>query len=59
MGYIVEAGSEPGLSNLARLQVANLTEFSTEAPAGAYYVRVRAVNERGAGPASNEILVQR
>ena len=58
-GYIVEAGSEPGLSDLARLPVASVTEFSTEAPAGTYYVRVRAVNERGAGPASNEIIVQR
>jgi hypothetical protein len=58
-GYIVEAGSEPGLSDLARLPVTSLTEFSTEAPAGTYYVRVRAVNERGAGPASNEIIVQR
>ena len=58
-GYIIEAGSEPGLSDLAKLQVASLTEFSTEAPAGTYYVRVRAVNGRGAGPASNEIIVQR
>ncbi len=58
-GYIIEAGSEPGLSDVARVQVASLTEFSTEAPAGNYYVRVRAVNGRGAGPASNEILVQR
>ena len=59
VGYIVEAGSEPGLSDLAKLQVASVTEFSTEAPPGIYYVRVRAVNDRGAGPASNEILVQR
>jgi hypothetical protein len=59
IGYIVEAGSEPGLSDLARLQVASGTEFSTEAAAGAYFVRVRAVNERGAGPSSNEILVKR
>ena len=59
LGYIVEAGSEPGLSDLAKVQVASVTEFSTEAPPGAYYVRVRAVNEQGAGPASNEILVQR
>ena len=59
VGYIVEAGSEPGLSDLAKVQVANITEFSTEAPPGIYYVRVRAVNDRGVGPASNEILVQR
>ncbi len=59
LGYIVESGSEPGLSDIAKMQVASLTEFSTEAPPGTYYVRVRAVNERGAGPASNEIVVQR
>ena len=58
-GYIIEAGSEPGLSDLAKLRVSALAEFSTEAPPGTYYVRVRAVNDRGTGPASNEILVQR
>ena len=45
--------------DLAKLRVANVAEFSTQAPPGTYYLRVRAVNERGAGPASNEILVQR
>ena len=36
--YIIEAGSAPGLSNLARIQVGNLTRFSTTAPPGVYYV---------------------
>lgn len=58
-GYVIEAGSAPGLSDLAVLPVGNVTRFVTTAPPGNYYVRVRAVNGRGPSEASNEILVQR
>jgi predicted phage tail protein len=58
-GFVIEAGTAPGLSNLGVLPVGNVTTFSTVAPPGAYYVRVRAVNARGAGPPSNEIVVRR
>lgn len=58
-GYILEAGSAPGLSNLATLTIGNQTTFSTTAPPGTYYVRVRAINARGAGNPSNEIVVRR
>lgn len=58
-GYIIEAGSAPGLSNLAVLRVADLTRFETVAPPGTYYVRVRAVNARGVSAASNEVVVRR
>jgi predicted phage tail protein len=58
-GFVIEAGSAPGLSNLAVLPVGNVTTFSTTAPPGTYYVRVRAVNARGASPPSNEIVVRR
>jgi hypothetical protein len=59
LGYIIEAGSEPGLANLARMQVGNVTRFSTPAPPGTYFVRVRAVNSRGPGLPSNEVVVQK
>lgn len=57
--YVIEAGSAPGLSDLAAIVVGNVTHFSTEAPPGMYYVRVRAVNEHGAGLPSAEVVVQR
>ena len=58
-GLVVEAGSAPGLSNLAVLQLA-AAQTSLTVPnvaRGAYYVRVRLVNGTGPGEASNEVLV--
>jgi predicted phage tail protein len=56
--YIVEVGTAPGLADRAVLRVANETRFATVAPAGVYYVRVRAVGADGvAGESSNEIVV--
>jgi predicted phage tail protein len=58
-GYVIEAGSAPGLADLASIQVGGVTSFSASAPPGLYYVRVRAINARGRSPASNEIVVRR
>ncbi|HQZ37484.1 MAG TPA: fibronectin type III domain-containing protein [Vicinamibacterales bacterium] len=58
-GYVIEAGSASGLSDLAVLPVGNVPQFVTTAPPGVYYVRVRAVNARGPSEASNEIVVRR
>ena len=59
-GYLIEAGTAPGRSDLGVLQVGNVTSFAAPAPPpGAYYVRVRAINGRGAGQPSNEVIVRR
>jgi titin len=58
-GYVIEAGSAPGLTDLASLSVGNVTSFTTTAPPGLYYVRVRAANDRGSSAPSNEVVVQR
>jgi 5-hydroxyisourate hydrolase-like protein (transthyretin family) len=53
--YVVEAGSAPGLSNLAVVNVGNvLTQSFAGVPPGTYFVRVRAVNAQGASVVSNE-----
>jgi hypothetical protein len=58
-GYVIEAGSAPGRADLASLNVGNVTRFSTPAPPGVYYVRVRAINDRGVSLPSNEVVVRR
>lgn len=55
--YQVEAGSGPGLANLASVDVGAAVSLTTPAPPGLYYVRVRGVNGCGQGPPSNEIQV--
>lgn len=55
--YIVEAGSAPSASDLARLPVGARLRYQTAAPAGTYFVRVRGINACGPGPASNEIVL--
>lgn len=55
--YIVEAGSGTGLADLATLNNGAATTLVTAAPPGTYYVRVRAANSCGSGPASNEVVL--
>jgi hypothetical protein len=57
--YSVEAGSAPGMSNLATMPVASGTSRLTvsNVPAGTYYVRVKALNYVGESPASNELTI--
>ncbi len=56
--YVLEAGTGPGLSNVVVLPVGTATSFSTAAPAGVYYVRVRAQNLAGLSAPSNEVVVR-
>jgi hypothetical protein len=55
--YILEAGSGPGLSDLARVPVNGTSLTAPNVAAGTYFVRVRAVNNAGMGDASSEIQV--
>ena len=54
-GYRIEAGSAPGLSNLATLTVPVTTTYAVpNVPPGIYYVRVRAL---GVDAVSNDVTV--
>jgi CO/xanthine dehydrogenase Mo-binding subunit len=53
--YILEAGSAPGLANLATVPVPTTTYAASGVPRGTYYLRVRAVNAIGTGAASAEV----
>ena len=54
--YVIEAGTAPGLANLVVVPTGTLdTSVATPAPAGTYYVRVRAANAYGVSAATNEV----
>jgi hypothetical protein len=57
-GYLLEAGSAPGLSDLASAVLpAAQTAFAATAPGGRYYVRVKGGTACGLGPPTNEVVV--
>ena len=56
--YVIEAGSAPGLADLANVPTSAVTSFSASGVgAGTYYVRVRAQNNGGMSGASNEAIL--
>ncbi len=57
-GYVVEAGTGPGLTNIGSFPTADPALVVANVPPGLYYARVRAVNGIGPGVASSEILIE-
>jgi hypothetical protein len=58
-GYRIEAGSAPGLDNLARLDMrSSATTFTTPAPPGLYHVRLRATSPCGVSAPTADITVR-
>lgn len=57
-GYVVTAGTAPGLTNLASVPLpASPAAFAAAVPYGSYYVRVQATNVCGVSAPSNEQLL--
>jgi predicted phage tail protein len=55
--YVVEAGSSTGLSNLYRGNLGPVLSLTTSAPAGRYFVRVRAANACGESAPTADVEV--
>jgi Tol biopolymer transport system component len=57
--YLIEAGSAPGLSDLAQLSTGNVTPsfVALGVPNGHYFIRVRSVNLGGTSGPSNEVRI--
>lgn len=57
-GYVIQAGSGPGLADLVNAPIGGTTSYTaTSVPPGTYYVRVLATNGAGIGPPSVERVV--
>jgi titin len=57
-GYVLEAGTGPGLSDITTLPIGVATTYTVGGvPPGVYFVRVRAVNALGVSGPSSEVMV--
>jgi hypothetical protein len=56
--YLLEAGSQPGATNIATFELGLTTAVQATAAPGTYFVRVRARTSGGVGPPSNEVVIQ-
>lgn len=56
-GYLLEAGSGPGLTNLGTLAVSGSVISFSNVPPATYYVRIRGINAAGQGPSSDEVVI--
>jgi hypothetical protein len=57
IAYVLEAGTAPGAAQFSAV-VGRTTALTIPVPPGEYYVRIRAQNVCGAGPASSDALVR-
>jgi hypothetical protein len=55
--YVIEAGSAPGLADLARIGTTSTHFVASDVATGVYFVRVRAPNAIEAGSTSNEVII--
>jgi photosystem II stability/assembly factor-like uncharacterized protein len=56
-GYVIDAGTGPGLANLATLPIATTSFTAVSVPRGTYYVRVRSASGGERSAPSNEVVV--
>ncbi len=57
IGYVIEAGTAPGLADLGRFPVGLATQVAAGVAPGSYALRVRAIGASGEGPPSSEWLL--
>jgi hypothetical protein len=57
MTYALSAGTVSGQANIGRFSVGSATQFSADAPPGAYFVRLHGQNACGIPAPSPELLV--
>lgn len=55
--YDIEAGSAPGLADLAVVRLGNVSSISFPVPPGRYYVRLRGVSDLGESPATADLFL--
>jgi predicted nicotinamide N-methyase len=53
-GYVLEAGSSPGLADIAVAPLSATGFVAPNVPTGRYYVRVRATNAAGSSPPTSD-----
>jgi probable HAF family extracellular repeat protein len=56
-GYVLEGGLAPGATNFGPVPVAGTSYSFSGVPLGTYYLRVRATNDAGTSPPSNEVTL--
>jgi Fibronectin type III domain len=56
--FVLQAGSAPGLANIAQINVGGQLAVSAMVPPGNYYVRVIGSNQFGTSPPSEDLLMR-